>query len=66
MTVAGNPLELRYDWTPINLLVRVAGTPLAADQGPIDQLELVRMIGAARILMPASMVRLTAGRLAFG
>lgn len=48
---------------PINLLVRVAGTPLAASQESIDPLELVRMIGAARILMPASMVRLSAGRL---
>lgn len=47
---------------PINLLVRVAGTPLAK-QEPIDPFELVRMIAAARILMPASMVRLSAGRL---
>lgn len=47
---------------PINLLVRVAGTPLA-NQEPIDPFELVRMIAAARILMPASMVRLSAGRL---
>src|SRR5262245_15313082 len=48
---------------PINLLVRVAGTPLAASQGPVDPLELVRMIATARILMPVSMVRLSAGRL---
>jgi biotin synthase len=47
---------------PINLLVRVAGTPLA-EQPDADPLELVRMIAAARILMPASMVRLSAGRL---
>jgi biotin synthase len=47
---------------PINLLVRVAGTPLA-EQKPLDPLELVRMIATARILMPASMVRLSAGRL---
>jgi len=47
---------------PINLLVRVEGTPLAAET-PVDPLELVRMIAAARILMPASMVRLSAGRL---
>lgn len=47
---------------PINLLVRVAGTPLA-NQEPIDPFELVRMIATARILMPASMVRLSAGRL---
>lgn len=46
----------------INLLVRVEGTPLAHEQ-PLDPLELVRMIASARILMPASMVRLSAGRL---
>ena len=44
------------------MLVRVEGTPLAG-QRPVDPLELVRMIAAARILMPASMVRLSAGRL---
>lgn len=47
---------------PINLLVRVAGTPLG-DREAIDTLELVRTIATARILMPASMVRLSAGRL---
>ncbi|MFZ0821132.1 MAG: biotin synthase BioB [Candidatus Acidiferrales bacterium] len=46
---------------PINTLVRVAGTPLA-EQPPLDQLVLVRMIATARILMPCSMVRLAAGR----
>jgi len=46
---------------PINLLQRVEGTPLA-DERPVDQLILVRMIATARILMPASMVRLAAGR----
>jgi biotin synthase len=47
---------------PINVLVRVAGTPLA-DAAPLDPLELVRMIATARILMPRSIVRLSAGRL---
>jgi len=47
---------------PINLLVRVEGTPLAGQQS-VDPFELVRMIATARILMPASMVRLSAGRL---
>lgn len=47
---------------PINLLVRVAGTPLE-ERPPEDPLELVRMIATARILMPASFVRLSAGRL---
>jgi biotin synthase len=46
---------------PINMLVRVEGTPLA-DQGPVDAFTMVRMIAAARILMPASRVRLSAGR----
>ena len=46
---------------PINALVAVEGTPLAA-QEPIEPFELVRMIATARIMMPASMVRLSAGR----
>jgi biotin synthase len=46
---------------PINALQRVEGTPLA-EQPPIDPLEFVRMIATARILMPASFVRLSAGR----
>jgi len=46
---------------PINLLVRVEGTPLA-DVAPIDGFEFVRAIAVARITMPTSMVRLSAGR----
>ena len=46
---------------PINLLQRVAGTPLA-DQPAVDPLVFVRMLATARILMPRSMVRLAAGR----
>jgi biotin synthase len=46
---------------PINLLVRVAGTPLA-DASPLDALEFVRTIAVARVTMPRSMVRLSAGR----
>ena len=46
---------------PINMLVRVEGTPLAA-MPPLDPLEMVRAIATARILMPASRVRLAAGR----
>jgi len=48
---------------PINLLVSVDGTPLA-NQNEVDPLELVRMVATARILMPKSMVRLSAGRAA--
>ncbi len=46
---------------PINLLVRVAGTPLAETQA-LDGLEFVRSIAVARICMSASVVRLSAGR----
>lgn len=46
---------------PINALVAVDGTPLA-DRPPVDPLELVRMIATARIVMPKSVVRLSAGR----
>src|SRR5262249_10131516 len=46
---------------PINLLVRVEGTPIAAAD-PVDPLEFVRAIALARILMPVSFVRLSAGR----
>jgi biotin synthase len=46
---------------PVNALVAVEGTPLA-EQPPIDPLELVRMCATARILMPFSLVRLSAGR----
>jgi biotin synthase len=46
---------------PINLLVRVEGTPLGANAA-LDPFEFVRTIAVARIAMPASMVRLSAGR----
>jgi biotin synthase len=47
---------------PVNMLVPVEGTPLG-NLPAEDPLELVRMIATARILMPKSMVRLSAGRL---
>jgi biotin synthase len=46
---------------PINALVRVEGTPLAA-LPPIDPIDFVRMIATARIVFPKAMVRLSAGR----
>jgi biotin synthase len=46
---------------PINMLVRVKGTPLAEREN-LDIFEFVRTIATARILMPASFVRLSAGR----
>ncbi len=47
---------------PINQLVQVAGTPLDDKPLDIDPLDFVRIIAVARILMPASQVRLSAGR----
>lgn len=46
---------------PINRLVQVHGTPLAGTK-ELDPFEFVRTIAVARLLMPASMVRLSAGR----
>jgi biotin synthase len=46
---------------PINALVRVKGTPLE-NNPKVDIWDMVRMIATARILMPATMVRLSAGR----
>ena len=46
---------------PINALVAVEGTPLEEEK-PVDPLELVRMVATARILMPYTRVRLSAGR----
>ena len=46
---------------PINMLVRVGGTPLAGAEA-LDSLEFVRTVAAARIVMPKSFVRLSAGR----
>jgi biotin synthase len=46
---------------PINMLVRVEGTPLE-HMPPLEPLEMVRAIATARILMPVSRVRLAAGR----
>jgi biotin synthase len=46
---------------PINMLVRVAGTPLAAEPA-LGGIEFVRTVAVARITMPRSVVRLSAGR----
>jgi biotin synthase len=54
-------LDPHTESVPINALVAVPGTPLQ-DLPPIDPLDLVRMVAAARITMPASRVRLSAGR----
>ncbi|HEY4982517.1 MAG TPA: biotin synthase BioB [Pseudolabrys sp.] len=54
-------LPVHPESVPINMLVQVAGTPLA-DVQKLDPLDFVRTIAVARITMPASMVRLSAGR----
>jgi biotin synthase len=46
---------------PINLLVQVEGTPVSLGQ-KMEALDFTRVIAAARITMPASVVRLSAGR----
>jgi biotin synthase len=46
---------------PINMLVKVAGTPLAQENA-LDPIEFVRTIAVARVTMPKSVVRLSAGR----
>jgi biotin synthase len=59
VTLAGLPAH--PESVPINMLVQVEGTPLAAT-AKLDPLDFVRTIAVARITMPASMVRLSAGR----
>ena len=54
-------LDPHPESVPINSLVAVPGTPLQ-DCPPVDPLDLVRMVATARILMPKSRVRLSAGR----
>ncbi len=54
-------LPVHPESVPINLLVRVEGTPLSTAE-TVDPIEFVRMIAVARILMPRSFVRLSAGR----
>jgi biotin synthase len=54
-------LPVHPESVPINALVKVAGTRLG-DSAPLDPLDFVRTVAAARIAMPRSMVRLSAGR----
>jgi biotin synthase len=54
-------LPVHPESVPINMLVQVEGTPLAV-AGKLDHLDFVRTIAVARITMPASVVRLSAGR----
>jgi biotin synthase len=61
MIVALATLPVHPESVPINMLVQVEGTPLATGQA-FDAIEFVRTVAAARITMPASVVRLSAGR----
>jgi biotin synthase len=61
MIVALASLPVHPESVPINMLVQVEGTPLATGE-KLDPLEFVRTIAVARITMPKSMVRLSAGR----
>jgi biotin synthase len=54
-------LPIHPESVPINMLVRVAGTPLE-DAPALEPIEFVRTIAVARIALPQSMVRLSAGR----
>jgi biotin synthase len=54
-------LPVHPESVPINMLVRVEGTPLGRRE-PLDPIDFVRTIAVARITMPASVVRLSAGR----
>ena len=58
-------LETHPDSVPINLLVPIPGTPFENIEPPSES-EFVRTIAVARILMPKSVVRLSAGRLEMG
>lgn len=55
-------MEKHPESVPINALARVKGTPLE-NNPKVDTWEMVRMIATARLVMPASMVRLSAGRI---
>jgi biotin synthase len=61
MIVALATLPRHPESVPINMLVQVEGTPLATGKA-FDPIEFVRTIAVARICMPASVVRLSAGR----
>lgn len=55
-------LDPQPESVPLNLLVKVKGTPLA-DLADLDPFELVRCIAVARILLPKTRIRLSAGRM---
>jgi biotin synthase len=64
MLMALANLEPHPESVPINLLVRVEGTPLGdmSDAEDLDAIEFARTVAVAKIMMPASVIRLSAGR----
>ncbi len=62
MLVTLATLPTHPESVPINMLVRAEGTPLA-DAAELDPIDFVRTIAVARIMLPASMIRLSAGRM---
>ncbi len=63
MTLAN--MDTQPESVPVNALVPVPGTPLE-DQKRVSIWEMIRMIATARIMMPKTMIRLSAGRLEMG
>jgi biotin synthase len=61
MMLALATLEQHPDSVPVNMLIPIADTPLANVE-KLDPIEFVRSVALARILMPKSHVRLSAGR----
>ena len=61
MLVALSRLDPQPESTPINALVAVEGTPLE-DQKPVEIWDMVRMVATARVVLPETQVRLSAGR----
>ena len=64
MLMALANLDPHPESVPINLLVRVEGTPLGdmSDAEDLDAIEFARTVAVAKIMMPASVIRLSAGR----
>ena len=54
-------MEPQPESVPINTLVKVKGTPLQ-DEQDVDPIDLVRLIATARVVMPKTYIRLSAGR----
>merc|ERR1719217_1774999 len=58
-------METHPESVPVNALVPIDGTPMMEGGGAPDVFQMARTIATARIVMPRSMVRLSAGRMSF-